>query len=254
MKKDKIKISVVILTYNEAEMVENAIRTAYFADEILVIDSFSNDNTVEIVSKYTSNIFYKKFEDFSSQKNFALTKASHDWIYMLDADEVISEKLQAEVLQTIQNTPQNIVAYKVKYAQFFMNRFFKYGTSGNDKIVRLMNKNYVEHIGLAHEKLILKGECGELKNIVYHYTYREFSHFIKKIDKTAWLKAKELNKKGVKPNFFHFIFKPFYRFFYQYILRLGFLDGVPGLASAVINSYGVYTRYVKLRMIHRNQI
>jgi hypothetical protein len=130
-----------------------------------------------------------------------------------------------------------------------MNRFLKYGTSGNDKIIRLMNKKHVTHEGLAHEKLILNGNCGELENVVFHYTYRGFIHYINKIDKTAWLKAKELKAKNVNPNAFHFVFKPFYRFFHEYIIKFGFLDGIPGLISASINSYGVFSRYVKLRIL-----
>lgn len=245
----QVKLSVIILTYNEEEILEQAIKTAQFADEIIVVDSYSTDKTIAIAERYTSNIYYNKFQDFSSQKNFALSKATHDWIYMLDADEIISENLQNEIIETIASNNGTTVAYRIKYAQFFMNRFLKYGTSGNDKIIRLMNKKYVTHEGLAHEKLILNGACGELNNVVFHYTYRGFVHYINKIDKTAWLKAKELHAKKVRPNAFHFVFKPFYRFFHEYFIKAGFLDGIPGLICASINSYGVFSRYVKLRII-----
>ncbi len=249
MADNPMKLSIIILTHNEEEIVEQAIKTAQFADEIIVVDSYSTDKTVEIVSQYTDKIFYNQFKDFSSQKNFALTKVSHDWVYMLDADEVISENLQKEIRQAISHNPEDYVAFRIRYAQFFMNRFLKFGTNGNDKIIRLMNKNFVTHEGLAHEKLVINGKCGELRNVVFHYTYRGFLHYIAKIDKTAWLKAKEYKEKGVKPNFFHFVIKPAYRFVYEYFFRLGFLDGVPGLICSTINSYGVFTRYVKLLIL-----
>lgn len=249
----KVKLSVIVLTYNEEEILEQALKTAQFADEIIVVDSYSTDQTISIASRFTDKIYFNTFQDFSSQKNFALTKAKYDWVYMLDADEIISTNLQNEIIEAINSNRDDNVAYKVKYAQFFMNRFLKYGTGGNDKIIRLMNKNKVSHEGLAHEKLILNGNCGELENAVFHYTYRGFNHYINKIDKTAWLKAKELSEKQIKPNVFHFVFKPFYRFFHEYIIKLGFLDGIPGLICASINSYGVFSRYVKLLIIHKSK-
>lgn len=249
MMQRQVKLSIIVLTYNEEEILEQALKTALFADEIIIVDSNSTDKSIEIAKKYTQNIFFNKFLDFSSQKNFALSKAKHDWVYMLDADEVLSENLQTEIIDTLNSNEGECIAYRIKYAQFFMNRFLKYGTSGNDKIIRLMNKNYVKHEGLAHEKLILDGKCGDLKNKVFHYTYRGFNHYINKIDKTAWFKARELQEKNTIPNLFHFIIKPFYRFFHEYVIKRGFLDGIPGLISASINSYGVFTRYVKLRIL-----
>ncbi|MCF6288911.1 MAG: glycosyltransferase family 2 protein [Proteobacteria bacterium] len=246
-----MKITAIIPTYNEEKHIANAIESVSFADEIIVIDSFSTDKTVEIVKESSINLIQRKFDDFSSQKNHAILKAKHQWIFVLDADERVTPKLKEEILQTIKKD-SNIVAYWVFRTYHFMGRRIKYGGWQRDKVIRLFKKNECKYDGrLVHEEIETFGKISFLKNKLEHYSYNGFDHYIYKLNQYAWLQAKALHKKGKKVNLFHILLKPAFRFFKQYIIRLGFLDGFPGFVSAFLQAYGVLTRYIKLWLLYR---
>ncbi|MCX2678545.1 glycosyltransferase family 2 protein [Galbibacter sp. EGI 63066] len=245
------KLSVIIPTLNEELFIKDAILTASFADEIIIIDSYSTDKTIELAKKHPVKILQREFDDFSSQKNYAIDKASYNWIFILDADEKIPSALKKEIQQVLQKENKN-VAYEVLCSHIFMGKRMKYSTFKNEWKLRFFNKEFCKYgKKLVHEDMVINGTTGRLKNHFDHYTYRSFDHFISKKNKYAWLQAEEYYKKNKKPSFYHFVIKPSFRFFNQFILRGGFLDGFPGFASAYINSYGVMTRYIKLWLLHK---
>lgn len=245
------KLTIIIPTLNEAFHIEEVIKSASFADEILIIDSFSTDKTVEIAQKYKVKILKREFDGFSSQKNYAIERAAHDWIFILDADERIPQPLREEILNVLENGASDIVAYDVLCSHIFMNRRMEHSTFKNEWKMRLFDRKFCRHGNkLVHEDMIINGQKSRLKNHFDHYTYRSFDRFIAKKNHYARLQAEQYYKKNKKPTFFHFMVKPAFRFFNQYILRGGFLDGFPGFASAYINSYGVMTRYIKLWLLH----
>ncbi len=239
-------ITVIIPTYNEENYIKDCLESVSFANQIVIVDSFSDDKTLEIASTYNCEIIKRKFDNFSNQKNAAINHAKSDWILFLDADERVTERLKIEILDTIEK-PKN-EAYKIRFPHFYMNRFL-YHTE--NKVVRLVKNDSVYFEGLVHEKLIHKGTVGILKNFMLHYTYKGLFHYIKKKDSYAWFQAKMETDKNKKATYFHLIFKPFYRFFHTYIIRRGFLDGIPGLAVAYIDAYGVFSRYVKMILIDK---
>ncbi|RRJ93251.1 glycosyltransferase family 2 protein [Paenimyroides tangerinum] len=241
------RISVIIPTYNEETYIEDALNSVAFADEIIVVDSFSSDRTKEIAEKFGCKVVQRKFDNFSAQKNFAIKYATADWILFIDGDERVSKKLQYEINETI-NNPKH-AGYKLQFPHFYMNRFLYHKV---DRVVRLVKNDNVHFTGDVHEKLHVKGSIGILKNFMIHYTYKGLFHFLSKKDSYAWFQAGESFKKKKKVTYFHLVFKPFYRFFSGYVLKRGFLDGVPGLAVASINAYGVFSRYVKLMLLQRN--
>ncbi|MFD1605952.1 glycosyltransferase family 2 protein [Flavobacterium artemisiae] len=247
MSKENPKLSVIILTYNEEDYIEDAIKSVSFADQIIILDSYSTDATVEIANKLGAQIQFRKFDNFCNQRNHAVKNAAGDWILFLDADERVSKKLQDEILNTIKES--KLDSYKIWFPHFFMNRFLFHYT---DKVIRLVKNNDVVFENEVHEKMITKSKPGVLKNHMIHYTYKGLFHFISKKDKYSWFQAKMSFEKGKKASLFLLFFKPFYRFFHTYIIKRVYLDGVPGFAAASIDAYGVFSRYAKMILIEKN--
>jgi len=239
-------LTAIIPTFNEENYIEDCLRSVAFADQVIVIDSYSTDATVTIAKKYQCEILQRQFDNFSNQKNEAIKAAKSDWVLFVDADERVTEKLKLEVKSTI-NHPKHD-AYKIKFPHFYMNRFL-YHTE--NKVIRLVKNHAIHFEGEVHEKLIHPGTVGLLQNFMIHYTYKGLFHYIKKKDSYAWFQAKMAKDKNKKTSYFLLFFKPFYRFFHTYIIRKGFLDGIPGLAVATIDAYGVFSRYVKMLLIER---
>lgn len=239
-------LSVIMPTYNEEAYVAAALRSVQFADEIIVIDSFSTDSTLEIAAKLATNILQRKFDNFSNQKNYALDHATGDWVLFLDADERITYPLQLEIKKVIQQGKHS--GYKLNFPHFFMNRFLYHHGSN---VLRLVKREGTKYNGLVHEKLQVNGTIGKLKNPVLHFTYKGLAHYIQKRESYAWFQAKQLQKKGKKASLFLLFTKPTFRFFSSYFLKGGFKDGIPGLAISAINAYGVFSRYVKLVLLQR---
>lgn len=246
-----MKITAIIPTYNEEKHVAQAIESVSFADEILVIDSFSEDKTIEIAKTFDITFLQRKFDDFSSQKNFAIAKAKHQWIFILDADERVTPELRKEILSVLKSKTKKD-AYWIFRTYHFMGKKIKYSGWQTDKVIRLFNRDQCKYDGkLVHEEIETSSEIGFLKSKLEHYSYSGFDHYISKLNQYAWFQAKALHKKGKKVNPFHIIVKPAFRFFKHYVLRFGFLDGLPGFMIAVLQAYGVLTRYVKLWLLNR---
>lgn len=240
-------ITVIVPTFNEETYLADALHSVAFADEIIVIDSFSTDRTPEIAKAKNVVFLQRSFDNFSNQKNYALGYATGDWVLFLDADERVTHALEQEIKQVI-NAPQH-GGYKINFPHFYMNRFLY---SHSDDVLRLVQKEGAFYAGSVHEKLQCKGTVGKLKNHMLHYTYRDLEHYIKKKESYAWFQAEQLYGKGKRTTWFQLWIKPSYRFFRSYIMKGGFKDGIPGLTVAAVNAYGVFQRYVKLQLLHKN--
>ncbi|NNF30178.1 MAG: glycosyltransferase family 2 protein [Flavobacteriaceae bacterium] len=239
-------LSVIIPAYNEENYIEDALRSVAFADEIVLIDSYSTDSTVEIAKPHITKLLQRKFDNFSAQKNFALEHVSSDWVLFLDADERVTHSLEDEIKKTIAH-PKH-AGYKINFPHFYMNRFLYHHS---DDVLRLVKRAGAHFMGSVHEKLHCDGSVGKLKNHMLHYTYKGLEPYIRKKESYAWFQAEQLYKKGKKATWFHLFFKPGYRFFRSYFIKGGFKDGIPGLTVAMVNAYGVFQRYVKLRLLHK---
>ena len=248
------KLSIIILTFNEEDYIEEAISTASFADEIIVVDSFSTDKTAEIAQNCNVIFIQNEFDNFSKQRYVAVKQARNNMILFLDADERIPYLLKEEIQEVLALGKQKS-AYKILFSHVFMGQVMKYGAFCKNRKLRLFNKKlcWYDETLLVHEKLIVKkGEIGGLTNPIIHQTYRSLKHTIMKKQLYSELQAKQLYKQKIKPNFFHFIIKPMYRFVNQYFFRAGFLDGFKGFACAYINSCYVMNRYIKLWLMNNN--
>lgn len=240
------KLTVIIPTFNEEAYLEDALFSVSFADEIIVIDSFSTDATPEIAKKYATKFLQRKFDNFSNQKNFALKEATGDWVLFVDADERVTHSLEAEIQKVLENPKHS--GYKINFPHFYMNRFLYHHS---DDVLRLVKRDSASFSGSVHEKLHCGGSVGKLKNKMLHFTYKGLDNYISKKESYAWFQAQQQFEKGKKATWFHLFFKPAYRFFRSFILKGGFRNGVPGMTVAAVNAYGVFERYVKLMLLNK---
>ena len=243
------KISAIIPTLNEEIHIAEAIKSVSFADEIIVIDSFSEDKTIEIAEKLNVKIIKREFDDFSSQKNFAINQASHDWIYILDADERVTKEVKKEIVSAVKD-PKGFVGFYLRRTFYFSGKKVNYSGFQRDKVIRLFLKEHCKYSGLVHEKIISNGKIGFFKNKIDHFSYRNYDHYISKLNHYATIRAEELHDNGEKVNIYHVMVKPGARFFIHYFIRLGFLDGFTGFLVAKTQAYGVLTRYIKLWLLN----
>lgn len=253
MTKSTPKITGLIITLNEEQNIAEVIKNINFVDEIIVLDSFSIDKTVEIANTFHNvKVFQNKFENFTDQRNLALDYASHNWILFLDADERLTPKLKQEIFETV-NQEDAAEAYYFYRKFMFKGKPLHFSGWQTDKNIRLFKKDAARYSKerLVHEILRVKGRTRILKNKLIHYSYIDFESYKQKMENYAKLKAKELYMKEVKPNFFHFYIKPAYKFFYKYIVRLGILDGKKGLTICYLNAYSVYCRYPYLKKMYK---
>lgn len=239
------KITAIIPTLNEEERIQNSLQSAQFADEIVVIDSYSTDKTVEIVEQSNAKLLKRKFDDFSSQKNYAIDQASNDWIIWIDADEVLTKELQDEIKQAIQNA-NDYVGFYIYRIFFFKGKKMRFTGTQNDRLIRVFNRKYCRYEGKVHEKIKSNGKLGVLKNKILHYSYIHYDKYIVKLNQHSALKAEELYERGAMVTPFHLIIKPAARFIKHYFVKLGFLDGFYGFVISFALSYGVLVRYIKL--------
>lgn len=247
------KISALVITLNEARNIASVIKNLNFADEIIVVDSFSDDDTASIAKSCPKvKVFQNPFQDFTKQRNFALNKANNEWILFLDADERVTEPLQQEIVETV-NSSETADAYFFYRKFMFENTPLHYSGWQTDKNIRLFKKSkskYTEE-RLVHEVLKVDGKVSSLKNKLIHYSYSDYDSYKKKMISYARLKAKELMIKGIKPNAFHYLVKPLYKFLYGYVIRLGFLDGKKGFIICYLNALSVYKRYPILKELSK---
>ena len=248
-----IKISALAITLNEEEHVERYVQSLSFADEIIFVDSYSTDNTVEIAKRLGVTVIQRDFDNFSNQRNFAIEQAKNDWVIFFDLDEIISNELGTEIIQTVEQ-PGFEVAFYVKRNFIFFNKKLNYGGFQNDKAIRLFNKkNCIYNGNLVHEEITTEGAIGILKNSADHYSFKNLDHYCSKLNHYSELQALKLYHQQLHPNLYHFLIRPSYRFVWQYLFRLGFLDGKEGFISAQINSFFVFKRYLNLWMLNKNQ-
>jgi len=245
-------LSAVILSNNSEKTILNAIKSVLFCDEIIIIDDNSTDNTIRIIEqlnlakiKIYSHILN---DDFSNQRNFGLQKASGNWILFLDSDEVISQQLANEIVHTIKIPKVN--GYYLKRLDIFMDVKLKHGETGDIKLLRLAKKGFGIWEGKVHETWRITGQVGVLQNAILHYHNLTILQFLERLDKYSTLQANSLFEKKVKePLCCHFV-KPIAKFILNYIVRLGFMDGYPGLVMAWLMSWHSLLVRIKLRLLN----
>lgn len=248
-------ITAIIPTLNEIDSIEEVIASVSFADEIFVIDSYSTDGTYEKAEKLADKVIQREFKYYADQKNWAISRAKHEWIILVDADERVTPDLKTEILEVLQNPSKNgEVAYWIGRKNHFMGEPVNYSGWKNDKVIRLFKRDFCEYEDkYVHEEIIAQGKVGVLKNKLHHNTYTTLDEYLEKMNHYAWFQARDYDKTTGRLTGFHFVLKPMWRFIKHYIIQGGFRDGVVGLTIAYIQAYTVFMRYAKLWLLRKNR-
>lgn len=248
------KLTAIIPTGNQIQNIEAVIASVDFADEILVVDSFSTDGTFEIAEKLATKVIRRKYEYSASQKNWAIPQAKHEWVLLVDTDERVTPELKEEILEVLNNPSKDVVAYWIGRNNHFMGESVHYSGWRNDSVIRLFKRDFCKYDDkYVHAEIIANGTIGKLKNKLHHNTYTTFDEYIEKMNRYATWQAKDYDKKTGRLTPYHFIIKPFWGFFKHYIIQSGFRDGVVGLTIGYIQGYVIFMRYVKLWLLRRNR-
>ncbi|MDF4221738.1 glycosyltransferase family 2 protein [Maribacter sp. M208] len=249
----KEQLTALVITYNEIGYIEKCIESVSFADEIIVVDSFSTDGTYEYLkSNPKVKVIQNPFENFTAQKSFALKQAKNDWVLFLDADEVVSDALQKEIKETVSSNTE-IAAFWF-YRQFmFKNEKLNFSGWQTDKNYRLFRKSKAvfSDCKIVHETLDVDGDSGILKEKLTHYCYKSYEDYKGKMIKYGRLKAIESFYKEKKFSYIMMVLKTSWKFFNHYILRLGILDGKKGFTICYLNSLGVLERFRELKRLEQ---
>ncbi|MCS7152166.1 MAG: glycosyltransferase family 2 protein [Endomicrobia bacterium] len=244
------KLSVYIITYNEEKKIRDCLESIKWADEIVVVDSYSTDATVEICREYTDKIFYAKFEGFGKLRNLAVSYTSYDWVLSLDADERVSEELKDEILSKLTTGP-DADAYFIPRRSHFLGYWIRYsGWYPDYRQPQFFNKKKMKYEDehLVHEgfKLNPGAKISFLKGHIIQFPFLTLDEFIKKMEKYSNLKAQQMFNERKKFTLIQLVIHPFICFIRMYIVKLGFLDGEVGFILALLYSYYTFIKYVRL--------
>jgi glycosyltransferase involved in cell wall biosynthesis len=238
-------ISATLITYNEERNIATALQSLAWTDEIVVVDSGSTDATVEICRTFTDRIFARNWTGYADQKNYAVEKASHNWIFSLDADEKLSPELQNEI-KTLRRDGLKFSGYRIPRVAYFMGRWIRHGDWYPDYQLRLFNRQKGKwQGGRVHESVKLEEPPGYLKGEIQHYLYSTLSDYLRRLDTYSSLAASDYRERGENSSAWKLLTHPLATFIKAYIIKGGFLDGTPGLMVAVMGAISVYFKYAK---------
>ncbi|KPK02758.1 MAG: glycosyl transferase [Nitrospira bacterium SG8_35_4] len=237
-------VSVAIITKNEENNIEDALRSVADADEIVVVDANSSDRTVEICGKYTDKIFQHEWQGFAIQKQMAVDHTRGPWVLILDADERVPPELKKEVTDVLADT--DCSGFYVPRKNHFLGKWIRHSGWWPDHTLRLFRKErgHLEPREV-HESVTVQGPVGYLRHPLTHYTYWSLTDFIKRMENYSTLAAKEIRKSAGHAGIFSLTVKPCATFLKMYVLRLGILDGKRGLILAILYSYYTFLKYAK---------
>ncbi|HEY7498033.1 MAG TPA: glycosyltransferase family 2 protein [Vicinamibacterales bacterium] len=242
-----MKLTVTVITRNEAANIEGALASVKWADEIVVVDSRSSDNTVEIARRHSARIEIRDWKGYSAQRNYAAEIASHDWILALDADERVPPDL-AEEIKTIMRDGPTAGGYRMPRISYYLGRWIRGTDWYPDYQLRLYNRRIGQFNGKrVHESVELsQGKPGTLTHNLQHYPYKDISDHVISIDHYTTLAAEEWFADGRRTNALDVALHPPAAFFRNYIIRGGYRDGTAGFLVSVLNSYYVFLKILKL--------
>ncbi|MFM8534414.1 MAG: glycosyltransferase family 2 protein [Acidimicrobiia bacterium] len=238
--------TATIITFNEAANIQAALESLSWADEIVVVDSQSTDDTVAIARRFTDNVIVRPWPGYIAQKNFAAAQATHDWIFSLDADERVTPQLAAEVRALLSAGPRS-AGYRVPRVTFHLGRWMRSTDWYPDYQLRFYDRRRASWSGkYVHESVKAQGPVEDLRCELQHYAYRDLAHHFQTMDRYTTLAAQQMFEQGRRAGFLDLMLHPPAAFVRNYILRGGFRDGVPGLIVSAMNARYVGLKFAKL--------
>lgn len=246
------RVSVVVVTLNEAERLRRCLESVAWADEIVVVDAESSDKTVQIAREFTDRVMVRPWPGFAAQKNFAVEHAAGPWILSVDADEEVSAELREEIRVRLAGGPAH-EGYAVPRRNIFLGAWIRHGGLYPDWQVRLFRKTQGRFGDRAvHESVRIEGPVGRLRGPIVHRSYHGVADFLERTNRYSSLAAEEAVRGGARPGVLSLLVRPLGRFLTMYVLRLGVLDGWRGLLLAMLYAYYVFMRSAKMLERTRN--
>lgn len=243
------KISVTVITLNEEKNIERCLKSLQWADEIVVLDSFSTDRTMEICRRYTEKVFQEKWQGYGKQKNLCADRTSHRWVLNIDADEVVSPECAKAIQEKLENVPRHPL-YQFPRKNFFGNRWVRFGGWYPDKISRLYDKTKISFKeSSVHEKLHPDNDTGLIGEPLIHYSYEGLADYMERLNRYSTLFAEEKGRSGWTAGCAHLYLRPPLTFFKNFVLRQGFREGFLGMFLALAAAFYTYLKYAKTRKI-----
>jgi glycosyltransferase involved in cell wall biosynthesis len=252
----KHTLSVILITKNEADRVERCLKSVVdIADEIIVLDSGSTDETISLCKKYSDNVEITDWPGFGKQKQRALDKATCDWVLSIDADEALDKKMQAALAELLAKDKIDKDAYKLPWGVTLYGKTLKYGRSARS-VLRLFKRQGARYtLDEVHETVIPCGKnYGTLKGLLLHYTHRDYKHGMDKAAQYAWLGSQKYHRKGKKSGgLLLALLRAVWTFLLIYIIRRGFLDGSIGFIVAMTYAQVNFNKYVGLWLLENDR-
>ncbi len=245
MASTRVPFSVVIITRDAAAQIVPCLKSAAFADEIVVVDSGSIDDTIGLAAANGARVVSHEWQGFGKQKQFAVAQAEHDWVLCLDADERVSDELR-NAIEAALRVPE-FKAYKMPRSNRFMGRYLRHGEGYPDWSLRLFHRSHASWSDDAvHEKVETLASVGMLKGDLLHESEQGIADYLHKQNRYTTMQAQELHRTGARGDAIRLVLSPLVRFIKFYVVRRGFLDGIPGLIHILIGCFNTFSKYAKL--------
>lgn len=246
-------VTALITTLNEEHNIRDCLASVAWADEILLIDSGSTDNTLEIAGQFKPRVLEHEYENAAAQKNWAIPQARHDWVLIVDADERVSPELKIEIERILLRGPEH-PGYYIKRENYFFGRKVNHCGWQRDYVLRLFDRRKGRYEDKwVHADVQLDGKPGRIEQVLTHYTYRDWDEYFERFSRYTTWAARDLQEAGKSAGFFNLFVRPVVRFWKQYLWLGGLLDGRTGLILCMLSAFSVFTKYAKLwRMTRAN--
>lgn len=242
----RLPVSVIVTTFNEEINIGECLQSVLWADEILLVDSFSTDRTIEIAKRYPVEILQREYFGSAAQKNWSMDRVAHDWVLIIDADERVPEPLAEEILTVLASAP-GANGFYIRRENVFIDKVIRHSGWSTDKVVRLFRRDKGRYPNRrVHADLEIEGAVPTLRNAFVHYTFRSFDQYFRKFINYAEWGAAQAFRDGKRAGVLEIGFRPAWRFFRMYVLQLGVLDGLHGLVVCALQSFGVFLKYARL--------
>ena len=240
-------VSAIVVCFNEEKNIGPCLESLRWCDEIVVVDSFSTDGTVEICRRYTDRVLQRAWAGYREQKAYAHSQATKDWVLLVDSDERVTPELREEIGQALARDKDMYSGYAVPRVVFYLRRWWWRGGWYPDYTVRLFRRGRATWGGTdPHEKVLVKGKVRYLQHPLHHFTYRDIEDHLQRINRFTSISARELRKRGRPWRLADALFRPAGRFLRCYFLKRGFMEGFAGFYVAVTAAMYVFLRYAKL--------
>lgn len=245
-----LRVSAVIITYNEERIIQKTLDKLHWCDEIVIVDSHSTDNTVSICRQYGCQVYFRHFDGYGSQKQFAVSKASNDWVLCIDADEVLSDKLVQEITSLSEKDLEN-AAFSFPMNLVFLNKEFTYGKESGRYFLRMFNKKKGGFTAeKVHEGIQVNGTVKKMQHIIKHYSYCSIYQYLDKLNRYTSYSAEMAFKKGKNRSVAAVVLSIPLNFLKYYLLERNFMNGAKGFYWSAFSAYSHYVKYIKIKELH----